>query len=236
MQNSGIVHVESHTRFHALIHISPTIRDFVNPATDPFRLGHLALPMVSVAGKDDVDRQIVLGRPIYEARPRMEAKSRYFDDEDLRTTCEAYVADHRGESYFDQRFWRRELLSVARGHRKKFGDRGRYESEEERRLALIEELGSAREILEGQLGKQIRHLCYPWHMGSETAVRLSKQTAYTTNFWGVVAGRNEIRVGTSPYHLPRIGPHYLRRLPAAGRRPLRNILKEHFVDSRIRSR
>lgn len=235
MQNSGIVHVESHTKFHALIHISPTIRDFINPATDPFRIGHLSLPMVSVSGKDDVDRQVVLGRPIYEARPRMEARSRYFDDEGLREECETYVAKQGGRSFFDRRFWRRELLSVARDYRRKFGEKVRYESAEEREKALIEELGSAREILEGQLGKPVRHLCYPWHLGSEMAVRLSAHTGYATNFWGVLPGRNEIRIGTNPYYLPRIGPQYFRRLPAPGRRPLSDILKVHFVDSKIRS-
>jgi peptidoglycan/xylan/chitin deacetylase (PgdA/CDA1 family) len=236
MQNSGIVHVESHTRFHALIHIGPTIRDFINPALDPYRIGHLSLPMVSVSGKDEVDRQVILGRPIYEARPRMEGRKRYFDDEGLREKCEAYVAERGGRAFFERRFWRRELLSVAGEYRKKFGDRGRYESAEERHAALIEELGSAREILEGQLGKPVRHLCYPWHLGSETAVQLSKHTGYLTNFWGVLAARNEIRVGTNPYYLPRIGPQYFHRLPGPRRRALRDVLKEHFVDSRSRSR
>ena len=113
MQSSDVVDVQSHTHTHALVHVGPRIRDFLNPATDPYLIGNFNIPVVREGTRDRGDRPVRLGRPVYESLPRMSGRRRYFDDEETRRECEAYVDDRGGPAFFERRGWRSELNHVA---------------------------------------------------------------------------------------------------------------------------
>jgi hypothetical protein len=229
MQAAGTVHVQSHSARHALVHTGPKIRDFLNPSTDPCFMGNMNLPLVRADGIDRADRPLVLGRPVYQARPLLEGRPRYLDDEALRRRCEEYVAAGGGESFFRRRGWRRELRAVAERFRREHGDRGRFEGDAERRAALERELGGSRETIEAGIGAPVRHLGYPWYVGCDESIEISKHVGYRTNFWGILPAHREVRAGHDLHRIPRVDARYLTRLPGPGRRPLREILSDHLL-------
>lgn len=83
-------------------------------------------------------------------------------------------------------------------------------------------------MISARLGHEVRHLCFPWYMGSDVAVAAAKDAGYRSAFWGIFSGSNSPRPGTDPFRIPRIDCRYLPRLPGPGRRPLREILANHF--------
>ncbi len=226
MQSSGVIDVQSHTHQHALVHVGPTIRDFVNPATDPYLIGNVNVPLVRRNGKDDFDRPLALGRPLYDALPRMAGRRRYFDDEELRRRCEELVAGQDGAMFFGRRGWRRDLRALARSSPAR---RGYYESQEDLEVALEHDLARSRSIIQERLGHPVHHLCYPWYSGSSSSVVAARKVGYQTNFWGIFSGRNVTRPGCDPFRVPRMACRYLPRLPGPWRKPLSHILMEHFA-------
>jgi hypothetical protein len=136
MQSSAVVDVQSHTHTHSLVHVGPRIRDFLNPTTDPYLIGNFNIPVVREGASDRVERPLRLGRPVYEALPRLAGQRRYFDDERVRQECEAYVAAHGGPTFFKYPRWRAVLRRVA-DNTPACAD---YESPREMEAAIVAEL------------------------------------------------------------------------------------------------
>ncbi len=228
MHKSGVIDVESHTMHHTLVHVGTRIMDFLNPSTDPYLMGNFNIPMIQEAGCDLVERPLVFGRPVYEAAPRMTARPRYIDSEGLRHHMQDYVSTRGGAAFFAGRSWRGELHAEARRFLRSEGDLGHFESADECRAAIQGDLARSREMITARLGHEVRHLCFPWYMGSDLAVAAAKDAGYRSAFWGILPGSNAPRPGMDPFRIPRIDCRYLPRLPGPGRRPLREILADHF--------
>ena len=89
----------------------------------------------------------------------------------------------------------------------------------------VADLRRARELIEQRLpGTDVRHLCYPYTIGSKLAVELSRQAGYLSNFWGVLSDRRGNRSGNDPYRCPRLKGDYVFRLPGRGRKSLARIM------------
>ncbi len=103
-----------------------------------------------------------------------------------------------------------------------FGE-GEWETKEEQSSAILFDLTQSKKILEERLNKPIRHLAYPWGIGSKLSQELSKKTGYLTNFWGPIYGIPYNRTGGDPYGLVRLKDDYILRLQGKGRKSLLNI-------------
>jgi peptidoglycan/xylan/chitin deacetylase (PgdA/CDA1 family) len=220
MDATGLVDFQSHTLTHSRVFCSAEIEDFVSPELAR-RLTRFQVPEWS----EDPARDLRPGRPLYRSASRMRDVRRYLEDPALRATCEQYVAGHGGEAFFARPAWRSELRDCFERARRQ-GDRGRYETPEERDAELHRELRGSKEAIEAQLpGKRVRHLAYPWGEESALAERAAEEAGYTTTFPAKVAGRYVgVRAGPT-LRIGRFGMDFLFRLPGQEREPLRSVLR-----------
>jgi len=152
------------------------------------------------------------GQPIYRPDPR------------LTDLCIEHVARSGGASFFRSDRWRGELDGLIAAWRRHNGDGGRTEDAARDQRDRLDDLRHARRLIEQRLpGRRVRHLCYPYTIGSELAIQASKEAGYRTNFWGVLPDRRTNRPGQDPYRCPRLKSDYVFRLPGRGRRPLGSI-------------
>ena len=219
MHKEGTVDFQSHTLWHDLISVGPEIVDFVHPGIN-LQFRNTELPVLRKGQKDDLKRSVELGMPVYKSKPRMSKHLRYFDDEELRQVLINHVKRNGGEDFFKKSSWRKELYSLFK-IRKRIGLKDSSETPAQRQKWIKQELLESRKIIEERLqGKHVRHLCYPWFLGSETSVSISKDTGYVSNYWGVLRKRRTNKPGDDPFYTVRIPEDYLFRLPGKGRKTL----------------
>jgi hypothetical protein len=225
MHESGIIDFQSHTMYHSLVHTSNKIFDFMNPDYDTYFYGNIHIPIYTRKGQDVISRNPVMGMPIYSAQPRMTAKRRFFDDEQIRNKCIETVSQTGVEDFFRQENWSRVLSKVVSDHRRRLPVRERFETADERDKAVFEELLLSRRVIEEKLpGKSVTHLCYPWYDGADFAVQLSKKAGFRTNYFGTIRGRPSNRPVNDPYKIVRLEGFLLQRLPGIGRKKMRELL------------
>jgi len=238
MHESGVIDFQSHTMNHALVPISDEIVDFVRPGYDPYYYGNIHTPLYTRDGADVVSRELLLGMPIYAARPRMQTDSRYFDDEGLRWHCVETVEKQGGRAFFEKNNWEEILRSAVADYRATHELSDRYETPEERDRSLFDELLSSKRIIEEKLpGKKVTQLCYPWYDANDYAIEASRKAGYTVNLFGQREGRYTNQPGQSPFEVVRIEEHFLQRLPGSGRssvwRTLYQIYKLRSLPARL---
>ena len=219
MEQSGVMTFESHTARHDQIYVGPTLVDFFHPHYDHNPLG-LDVPWIDEG--QAYSNRLRWGTPIYEHTSRYAGRRRFLDDVGVRQVCVEWVERHGGQAFFTRSSWRREL---TRQHRTAVnGQRAyAYESPAVQREAILDGLIQARQVLTERLGRPVQHLCYPWGLGCELAVALSREAGYVSNFWVVNDRRNSNRSGDCPFYVPRIKDDYLFRLPGVGRRSMAEI-------------
>ena len=230
MHNEGTVDFQSHTKLHALVPTGPGVVDYVRPGLD-LQFRNTELPILRVAGTDDEGREALPGTPVYRSASRMAGIRRYYDDEAVRAALISHVRESGGKGFFDKKNWRKELNRLYR-HLRRGSHEDMYETEEEQAASVYTELVSSKEIIEARLpGKTVRHLCYPWFIGSEQSVALSKKAGYIASYWGVLKGRRTNRPGDDLYHIARLPEDYVFRLPGRARKTLVACIKEkiHYL-------
>jgi peptidoglycan/xylan/chitin deacetylase (PgdA/CDA1 family) len=230
MHESGVIDFQSHSMYHALVCTGERIRDFMHPGFETYAM-NLDVPLYTSNGAENASRCLEWGTPIYESAPSFAGRQRYFDDEQLREHCVHYVRNNGGQNFFRQSYWRRRLREVTDEYQRTHPSRGHYEQESELRTRLYDDLVQSKQMIEKRLpGKTVRHFCYPWWIGSEIAVELSKRAGYITNFWGAVPGRRTNRAGDDPYQIPRLlSAEYIWRLPGEGNKTLVKVLAEGLI-------
>jgi len=228
MHDSGVVDFQSHTLHHGLVFTSPAIFDFVHPGYDPYVFGNIHIPLYTENGRDVVTREPINGMPIYASKPRMQAVRRLYDDEQIRERCLAVVRD-AGEDFFRQRGWRRALRRVVEGARRASRPCERFETEEERDRAILEELGRSREIIAQRLpGKPVDQLCFPWYHAEAFAVEAARKAGYRLTYFGRIKGRPGNRPEERSGRIVREEEMFVERLPGRGRRSLSEVLRRHI--------
>ncbi|MDP8237133.1 MAG: polysaccharide deacetylase family protein [Candidatus Erginobacter occultus] len=97
-----------------------------------------------------------------------------------------------------------------------------------RPLSMEEDLRRARAVLEERLDKTVRHLAWPRYYTAPAALALARQVGYQ-GFWTGTRPRHPLVVpGQDPAAIVRISGEFTRRLPGAGRRKLRTILRIRY--------
>jgi peptidoglycan/xylan/chitin deacetylase (PgdA/CDA1 family) len=170
MRNSGLVDIQSHTRYHACCYIADQILDFNRNQDEYFDLAW------ATGGDSRV------GIPVYPRRSVVSAR-RYFDDPGLRD----HLADHvKGPEFFtgrERKDWLGELTGVAEAYRKGHAMHDRWETAEQCRQRIAEELAESKRTIEQKLGKPCQIICWPWGQYDELSIELAK----AVGFMGAVA-------------------------------------------------
>jgi len=71
---------------------------------------------------------------------------------------------HGGKKFFERTSWRQELGDLVENFRKNSNDDlNSFQSPEETKLDIFENLCKAKELIQKKLrGKKVRHFCYPY--------------------------------------------------------------------------
>lgn len=222
MHESGLVDFQSHSYSHSLIRRSPRIVDFIHPGM--LRSSNLfELPPTVRQGTIAVHAR--MGEPLYESAPRLSDERQVFPPSRIAEECASLVESH-GPGFFEHPEWRSKLWEVAGKHTVTSGDLS-VEPESERVSALWKELFDSRRLIEAHLpGKEVRHICYPWHVAGRTALRMAREVGYDAGYMGKVQGRyyNSGVTAPGPLQVARIGGDFFFRLPGKGRVSLMRML------------
>ena len=229
MHESGVIDFQSHTSSHHSIFISPTIVDFVNPDFMPSFFNSDLHPVVRAGGRDTIADILEWGFPIYEWAPAMSSQKRYVEDELLSTDCIQWVKHNGGKAFFERSGWRNELRERVEDYKKKSESSGRYLSADERFNEIYHDLLQSKRNIEEKLNKGVKHLCYPWYIGSDQSVQASKKAGYESNYWGILGRRATNPIGIDPFYLARINDDYLLTLPGEGRIGLLKLLLDKAI-------
>ena len=229
MSQSGIIDFQSHSMYHHSIYVSPRLVDFINPSFRPSILTSTLNPVIRLNGEDVFLHDLEMGRPIYEWAPGLSDKTRYVEDDRAAHSCIEYVKDSGGSSFFKKSGWRRRLLSLMADRKGQGPGRGRFESDAEKMARIKTDLASSKTIIEERINAPVRHLCYPWYVGSELAVEMSRQAGYIANYWGVIRESAGTGIGRDPYHIGRMSDDYLLTLPGQGRTTLLRVLLRKVI-------
>jgi len=215
---------QCHTLYHHKIYTDEKRVDFLNPR-QPKNNFNLILPKDYEEQIQDNNIQKFYGMPIYESDSLMAAKPRLLHHIRLTELCIDHVSEHGGEKFFERRSWRQELNDLVENFQKNSSeDLNGFQSPEETKLEIFENLRKAKELIQKELrGKKVRHLCYPYGSGSEIAMQESKKAGYVTNFWAVIPGKPLNQPGDDPFYCSRLKDDYIFRLPGLGRKSLAKI-------------
>ena len=96
-------------------------------------------------------------------------------------------------------------------------------------LSMGDDFARAREVIEGRLGKRVRHLAFPQYNGTTAAVRIGRDAGYDAFYWGVRPWKPINAPGDDASCVVRLSGEFLPRLPGRGRMPLRTILRDRYT-------
>jgi peptidoglycan/xylan/chitin deacetylase (PgdA/CDA1 family) len=209
MDASGAVDVEAHGGAHAKIAAAPDVADFIRPG---FRAHPHDLPLVDAPDGLRFPNAADLGAPLFAARSRLSDACRWIAP-DAFADCVLRVREHGGPAFFDRPGWRSQLLSCA--HRAAAA--ARRETEAQRDAAIADDLALGRDLLSAKLGREVRHMCFPWAVAGSAALRIAGDLGYRTAFSDRLGGARIVRPGDPPLRLMRLKHRLLFCLPGTPR-------------------
>jgi hypothetical protein len=224
---AGILHDEgidfqAHSRFHHRVPVGPKITNFVHPSLAK-RTMEFPIPRNEDGGQAEP------GAPIFESGPALGPQPMWTGGEKLSRACVDFVAHNRGATFFKKPDWRRELTMFCRSFQSRRPLRPVFETDEARRKRILDDLVRAKAEIESNLpGKTVRHLAYPWGIGSPLAAELSKEAGYASNHWLRISGKPDNRPGSDPYRLVRLKHDFIWRLPGKGRKSFAAVYGSKF--------
>lgn len=186
VERGGILNIEGHSHSHAFIFIDGRIEDFFvrrKTKREPIIKGQDARP----------------GAPIFRLGYELASK-RFFPEKALIDQCVEFVKSQSRSSFFKKENWREKLFEIASNYK---GNRGRYETCEEREERIREELVKSRVVIEETIGhgKEIRFFAYPFGAHNSELVRHLKGSGYIGAFTTEPGGNN---IGDDPFLIKRM--------------------------------
>jgi peptidoglycan/xylan/chitin deacetylase (PgdA/CDA1 family) len=146
VESEGVLRIEGHSHTHSLIFINDQVEDFFI--------------------RESLDRKPIIkgleemaGAPIFGLGYELVSR-RFIPDPELIERCIDYVKS-QGMGFDEHGDWRKDLMSLVSVYER---PRGRYETDEERRDRIREELERSKTFIENVLGggKEVRFLAYPF--------------------------------------------------------------------------
>ncbi len=163
MFKSGLIDIQSHSHLHSYCYVSDRIVDYHRG--NKWRTGWLT------------DGDLRLGIPLYEDKPAL-AGQRYFDDRGLRNRLAGYVSQRGGKRFFEKKDWRKELDGVVSDYRAKNEPKDNYETLEERKERVKNELLLSKSVIEDKLDKKCSFIAWPGGAYDRDLVNWAKGCGY----------------------------------------------------------
>lgn len=182
----GILKIEGHSHTHSLAFISDQVEDFYT--------GKKQNPEPCIRGLSKRP-----GAPVFALGYELNSK-RFIPRREFMNMCVNYVNRKGGRAFFEKGDWREELFRIVSNYG---GDRGRYETEEEKKGRVKEELELSKTIIEGVVGnkKKVEFFAYPFGAYDSDLIGCLKNSGYTGAFTTHPGGNLK---GDNPYLLKRM--------------------------------
>lgn len=188
LEESGVIEIQSHAKTHTWHYSGPEVVDFHRPRgvdgyVPPLWLGWNMYPDRKFEYMDErLEEKVPCGTPIYRHHKALAAK-RYYEDQSVGARLVRHVSENGGESFFERKGWRGELMALVRNDPPASD---RIETEQEYESRVMDELTGSKRILENGLGKRIEFLCWPGGGRNSRVLELAGQAGYlatTTHFY-----------------------------------------------------
>ena len=208
VEEKGILRIESHSHTHSLIFVSDQIDDFYigqTPNLEPY--------------VKRLDRRY--GAPIFGLSYELISK-RFIPEKELMDQCVDYVKKQGGVVFFKREGWKEKLFQILSKYN---GDRGEYETKEERGKRIREELKMSKTIVQETIGngKEVCFFAYPFGAYDSDLIEYLEEAGYKGSFTTNPGGNLK---GDDPFLIKRMT--ILEENSFGG---LSNIFKEYYLDS-----
>ena len=204
MQESGIIEVESHTMTHTFYPVSDEIIDFHHPGDSYVWMAWNAEPakksFYMMAEQPD---PIPLGAPVYRCGKALVAR-RVQEDGTLTKYTTDYVRSYGGTAFFSRPDWRSDLFAVATRYREMHPVTYRHETESDYLPRLNYELQESKRVIEEQLDKPVRVLCWPNGGWNDETHALALEAGYEAT---TAKGSSNVFSSPDPTRILRMGLH-----------------------------
>ncbi len=208
MENEGIMDIQSHTMTHTWYPTSSKIIDFRHPGDSYIWMTWNNYPDKKPFLQLDDGKLIIYGEPVYESSRAIGAK-RYIPDESLKEHLIDYVKKGKINEFYQTLNWREKLFEIANRYKKENNMDERYESEEEYEERIYWELHESKKIIEDELNKDVKFLCWPGGAVTRKAVDIAADIGYhsSTAAKDIADKRRYLRnmFGEDPSRINRFG-------------------------------
>lgn len=206
MEEENVVDIQSHTMTHTWFPNSDKIIDFRHPEDKYIWQTWNNNPAEKPFLQIDNARFVNYGEPVYE-HDRAIGIRRYYPDEHLTEFLLNYVKDCNCTYFFDTDNWRAELHAAV----EKFKDGnkidGIYETDEDYIERVYFELLRSKEIIETELDKSCKFLCWPGGAVTPEALKIAHDIGYISS----TAGKDMRNVRRHMRNKPRSNPSRINR-------------------------
>ena len=226
MHDSGVIDFQCHSFNHDLVFISDDMLGFLSPDFKSPFFGKADHPIVI---DDAVDLSLTnlcsfrsqtaaghWGAPVYSHKPRMAAEQRYLSSGRLRQHLTEFVKENGNAAFFQRDGWEKILKEQAA----RDSDDGELIQGQAYQGHVVRELERSIAAIEAELpGKKVTHLCPPWFVASESALRTAEAVGFRAAFLGVEQ-RGGVAESGEMHRVQRLAYKYITRLPGKNRTSL----------------
>jgi peptidoglycan/xylan/chitin deacetylase (PgdA/CDA1 family) len=203
MHESGCVDVQSHSMTHPRIFVSDQVKGIYDPRKPIRPFWNFSFQEFSAGIADPQERW-----PIFPTASRFRDEKRFIPDPSVIQWIRESAATGLNIRRLRKRYSVRFAKDIP----------GRFETDEEQRAAIRDELIRSREAIRQYLpGKDVRHFAYPWFEWGRTAEIILKELGFRSSSVGLDATRRANIPGESPFLFPRVSGDFVRALPGDGR-------------------
>lgn len=190
MEQSGLVDVQSHALTHTWHFNGPKIIDFwypgiatkANPQSPIWMLWN-EYPEIKpyyLTKSAEYETKFSYGTPIYEHGNALTTR-RYFPNDSIKNLLCSYIADNGGRDFFRQVDWHQKIQNVLLDYNNTLNSdklSGIYETKIEYLSRIKNELVESKRIIEQNLNKEIKTICWPAGGVTEEVLKLAREVGY----------------------------------------------------------
>ncbi len=205
MEEDGVMDIQSHAMTHTWYFSGPEIIDFRHPGDEYVWMDWNEFPEKKFNYLCNTNNNpIKWGSPVFTFQKSLECRI-YFPDENLSNFVIDHVRKNGGEEFFDQENWKDILIQMCSQYTMKYGDRGRFETDQEYKDRLESELKLSKQIIEEKLNKTVDFLCWPGGGYNDLSLDLSKKYYVASTLSSRDTSLKKNVFGEDPSRVKRIG-------------------------------
>lgn len=207
MEASGVVDIQSHAASHTWYFKNDVVRDFWGPDAKqyPWMAWNEKIDDKPFYMRDNQYSLVKPGTPVYEYEKSL-VVTQCFPPDEVTIEMTSFVEGNGGELFFECADWKQQLLFKHEELIDKYHSNFRYESTDERKARMYDELSASKIALEENLRKTVDFICWPGGGYDEMTLEVAREVGYkswTLGSQDMSDFRNVSCIG--PQHIKRIG-------------------------------